>query len=76
MGERKQTNIKNWTYYFYNDIDLDEFDGSKTKTDKKKINDIGIYYLRYEYKKTITECNVINSVNSLYLRIIDMKGQF
>ena len=37
MGERKQTNIKNWTYYFYNDIDLDEFDGSKTKTDKKKL---------------------------------------
>ena len=26
--------------------------------------------------KKITECNVINSVNPLYLRIIDMKGQF
>ena len=48
----------------------------KQKLTQKKINDIGIYYLRYEYKKTITECNVINSVNSLYLRIIDMKGQF
>ena len=43
---------------------------------KKKINDIGIYYLGYEYKKKITECNVINSVNPLYLRIKDMKGQF
>ena len=36
MGELKQMNIKNQTYYFYNDIiDLDEFDGSKIKVDKK-----------------------------------------
>ena len=43
---------------------------------KKKVNDIGISYLGYEYKKKITECNEINSVNPLYLRIKDMKGQF
>ena len=54
MGEIKQINIKNRTYYFYNDIiDLDEFDGSKIKVDKKIFNDIGIYYLGYEYKKTL-----------------------
>ena len=35
MGEVKQINVKNRTYYFYNDIiDLDEFDGSKIKVDK------------------------------------------
>ena len=35
MGEIKQINIKNRTYYFYNDIiGLDEFDGSKIKVDK------------------------------------------
>ena len=77
MGELKQMNIKNQTYYFYNDIiDLDEFDGSKIKVDKKSFNDIGIYYLGYECMKRITECNEINSVNPLYLRITDMKGQF
>ena len=77
MGEIKQINIKNRTYYFYNDIiDLDEFDGSKIKVDRKNFNDIDIYYLGYEYKKKITECNEINSVNPLYLRIKDMKGQF
>ena len=76
MGEIKQINIKNRTEYFYNDIiDLDEFDGSKIKVDKKNFNDTDIYYLGYEYKKKITECNVINSVNPLYLKIIDMKGQ-
>ena len=26
--------------------------------------------------KKVTECNVINSVNPLYLRILDIKGQF
>ena len=40
------------------------------------MNDIDIYYLGYELKKKITECNEINSVNPLYLRIKDMKGQF
>ena len=70
MGELKQINIKNRSYYFYNDIiDLDEFDGSKIKVDKKDFNDIDIYYLGYEYKKNITECNEINSVNLWYLII-------
>ena len=77
METIKQINIKNRTYYFYNDIiNLDEFDESKIKVDKKDFNDIDIYYLGYEHKKKISECNVINSVNPLYLRIVDMKGQF
>ena len=77
MGTTKEINIKNGTYYFYNDIiDLDGFDESKIKVDKKDFNDIDIYYLGYEYKKKITECNVIRSANPLYLRIVDIKGQF
>ena len=73
MREIRQINIENRTYYFCNDIiDLDEFDGSKIKVDQKNFNDTGIYYLGYEYKKKITECYVINSVNPLYLRIIDI----
>ena len=77
MGKIKLINIKNRSYYFYNGIiDLDEFDGSKIKVHKKNFNDIDIYYLGYENKKKITECNEINSVNQLYLTIADMKGQF
>ena len=77
MGEIKQINIKNQIYYFYNDIiNLDEFDGSKIKVDRKNFNDIDIYYLGYEYQKKITECNKINSVKPIYLMIKDMKGQF
>ena len=71
MGELKQINIKNRTYYFYNDIiDLDEFDESKIKFDKKDFNDIDIYYgyllLGYEHKNKISECDVINSINPLF----------
>ena len=77
MGEINQINIKNRTYYFYNEIiNLDEFDGSKIKVDKKNFNDIDVYYLGYKYQKKITECNKINSVNPLCLRIKDTKGEF
>ena len=53
-----------------------EFEFEQNKSWQKFFNDINIYYLGYEYKKKITECNKINSVNPLYLRIKDMKGQF
>ena len=77
MGELREMNIKNKSYYFYNDIiDFDKFDESKIKIDKKDFNDIDIYYLGYEYKQKITECNVINSVNPLYLRMRVMRDQF
>ena len=77
MGVTKEINIKNRTYYFYNDIiNPDEFDKSKIKAGKKDFNDIDIYYLRYEYKKKITECNITRTVNPLSLRIVDIKGQF
>ena len=77
METMKQINIKIRTYYFYNDIvDLDEFDESRIRVDKKEFNDVDIYYLGYEHKKKISECNVINSLNPLYLKIINMNGRF
>ena len=43
MGETKQINIKNITYYFYNDqINLKEFDARLLKIDKKDYNKIDI----------------------------------
>ena len=77
METIKQINIKNWTYYFYNDIiNVDEFDECRIRVDKKDFNDIDIYYLGYEHKKKISKCNVINSVNPLYLKVINMNGRF
>ena len=61
MEEIKQINIKSRTYYFYNHItNLDELDDSNIKVDKKKFNDIDIYYLGYEYKKKLQ--NVIKEI--------------
>ena len=76
MVDLRKITIKNHCYYFYNDIiDFDEFDESKIKIDKKDFNDTNIYYLGHEYKKKMTECNLINSVNPIYLRIREITGQ-
>ena len=55
MGERKQINIKNRTYYFYNNqIDLKNFDATLLKIDKKDYNDIEIIILvMWLYKKFV-----------------------
>ena len=70
MGTIKQINIKNRTYYFYNDIiDLENFDSSLLKLDKKSYKDIGIYNIGYITIKKIDDCENIYSVNPLYLHI-------
>ena len=67
MATVKQINIKNRTYYFYNDIiDLESFDSSLLKLDKKSYKDIGIYNIGYITIKKIGDCKNIYSVNSLY----------
>ena len=48
MRKVKQINIKNRTYYFYNDqINLKDFDARLLKVDKKNYKEIGIYYIGY-----------------------------
>ena len=77
MGKVKQINIKNWTYYFYNDqINLKDFDARLLKVDKKNYKEIDIYYIGYVTFKEITNCNNINSVNPMYLMIDKMIGHF
>ena len=77
MGEIKQINIKNRTYYFYNDqINLKDFDARLLKIDKKDYNEIDIYYIGYVTIKKIGDYNNINSVNPLYLMINEMIGHF
>ena len=62
MGEIKQINLKNRTDYFYNDIiNLDEFDGSKVKVDKKNLMTLIFIISTMNIRKKITECNEINS---------------
>ena len=74
MGTVKQIYIKNRTYYFYNIIDLENFDSSLLKIDRKSYKDIGIYNIGYITIKKIGDCKNIYSVNPLYLRINHASG--
>ena len=68
MGNIKQINIKNQTYYFFNDIvDIKDFDTNLIKIDKKSYKNIGIYHIVYITMKSISDCENINSVNPTYL---------
>ena len=75
MGEIKQIDIKNRTYYFYNDIiDLKDFDARLLKIDKKSYKNIGIYNIGYITIKKIDDYENIYSVNPLYLIVDHASG--
>ena len=75
MGSTKETNIKNRTYFFYNDIiDLKTFDSNNLKLDKKTYKDLDIFNIGYVTIKKIGSGYDVNSVNPLYLRINDANG--
>ena len=68
----KQMNIKNRTYYFYNDlINITDVDERLLKLDKEMSMGFNIYYIGYITKKP--QWNV-NSVNALYLMINRIDG--
>ena len=76
MGEVKQIEIKNRTYYFYsNMISLKHFDSNLLKIDKKHYyKGINIYYTGYITIKKIDDCENIYSVNPLYLLVNHASG--
>ena len=75
MGTVKQINIKNRTYYFYNDIiDLKNFESNLLEIGKKSYKNIDIYNIGYITIKKIDDCENINRVNTLYLRITHASG--
>ena len=75
MGSIKEINIKNRTYYFYNDIiDIKTFDSNNLKLDKKTYKNLDIYNIGYVTIKKIGDCYNVNSVNPLYLRIDNASG--
>ena len=66
MGEVKQINIKNRTYYFYNDIiNIKNFDAKLLKIEKKSYKDIGFYNIWYITIKKIDDSENIYTVNPL-----------
>ena len=75
MGIVKQVNIKNRTYYFYNDIiNFKNFESKLLKIDKKSYINIDIYNIGYITTKKIDGYENIFSVNPLYLLINHASG--
>ena len=75
MRKVKERNIKNQTYYFFNDmIDFKNFESNLLKIDKKHYKDIDIYYIGYVTIKKINDCENIHSVNPLYLLVNHASG--
>ena len=80
MGKVKQIEVKNRTYYFYNDmLNLKNFESNFLKVDKNitkaLIHCIGyigywihLYWIHYNY------CKNIHSINPLYLLVNHASG--
>ena len=57
MREVKQINIKNRTYYFFNNmINIRDFEPNLLQIDKKSYKNIGIYNTGYITIKKIDDC--------------------
>ena len=74
MGNIKEINIKNRTYYFFDDmISIKDFGPNLLEIDKKSYKNISFYYIRYITMKDFDYVK-INSVNPLYLIISEVLG--
>ena len=87
MGEVKELNIKNRTYFYFDDMtDIRNFHSDLLKIDKKLHRGFDIYYIDYNTIEKLSNCNCncscdcdyenIRSVNSLYLIIHSATGYF
>ena len=62
MGQVKQINIKNRTYYFYNDmINMKDFEPNLLKIDRKSYKNVGIYNIRYIAMKKLLIVNIFTA---------------
>ena len=72
MGKIKKIEIKNRTYYFYNDIiNIEEFNSKLLKIDKKSYKDIDIYYIGYI---TIKKIGDYENTYSIYQLLFNHHG--
>ena len=77
MGKVKESNIKNQTYYFFNDIiNIKNFQSNLLKIEKKPYKNFDIYYIGYITIKIIGNYENIHSVSPLYLIIHFATGYF
>ena len=67
MNSTRETDIKNCSYYFVDDIiSMNNLDSNKTKIDKKSYKNILTYYIGYLTPNKIKRCNEERTGNSLF----------
>ena len=77
MWQVKEINIKNQTYYFFdNTINIKHIHSNLLKIDKKSYKDHDIYYISYITIKKFGDCENIYSVYLLYLISHSATGHF
>ena len=77
MGKFRDLNIKNRTYYYFDDIiDIKKFESNLLKIYNKLHKDFDIYYIAYDMVTKFGDCNNICSVNHLYLIFHSATGYF
>ena len=77
MGQVKEINIENQTYYLFDDmINIKHFHSNLLIIDKKSYKDIDIYNIGCIAIKKFGDCENIHSVNPLYLIIHSAIGHF
>ena len=70
MAQVKEINIKNQTYYFFDDMpNIKNFHSNLLKIGQKSHKDIDIYYTGYITIKKFDDSENIHTVNLLYLII-------
>ena len=76
-NKTEDIDIKNHTYYFffYDIINIKNFDPSNIKIDKRSYKNILIYYIGYVTIKGLKYVKT-NSVNTLYLILCKVNGFF
>ena len=74
MENIKETNIKNRTYYLFDDmLNIKNFDSNLLKIDKKSYKNIDIYYIGYITIKNFDYVNIHN-VYLLYFIADEVDG--
>ena len=77
MGKVNELNIKNQTYFFFNDmINIRNFHSNLLKIGKKLYKDFDIYYIGYVMVKKAGDYENIHSVHPLYVIIHSATGYF
>ena len=75
MGNIKQVNIKNRTYYFFNDmINIKCSDSKLLKIDRKSQKSVDIYYIGYISMKSISLNPLYHSAKPVYFTVGKVDG--